>query len=332
MKIVTAKKTMERKIVVLALSAMLFALNLPAQAQHPAKIHRIGYLALGSRSAGTEAFVQGLRELGYVEGQNITIDYRFAEGKEDRLIDFAAEIVSLKVDVIVAAAVAARVTQGFTNTIPIVVPDSGDPVGIGLVKSLARPGGNITGLTIMSQQLGGKRLELLKEAFPKIFRMAVVIRSANPDREAAVKEIKLAAQPLDVKVEVVALRDGNEIEDLFASMTGKRVQAFVLCPTPAFTYRRELIVNLAAKSRLPAIYPHRGFAEAGGLMSYAANPSDLFRRAAHFVDKIIKGAKPADLPVEQPTKFELVINLKTVTQLGLTIPPKVLMWADRVIE
>ena len=317
----------------LALCSMLLAPCSFAHAQQTSsKIPRIGYLALGSRAAGTEAFVQGLKELGYVEGQNVTLEYRFAEGKQDRLTDLAAEIVGLKVDVILAAAVAARVAQGFTKTIPIVVPDSADPVGIGLVKSLARPGGNLTGLTIMSRQLGGKRLELLKEAFPKISQLAVVIRSANPDREAAVKEMQVAAQPLDVKVEVLAVQDENEIEGIFPLMIGKRVQAFVLIPNPAFTYHRELIVKLAAKTRLPAIYPHRGFVETGGLMSYAANNADLFRRAASYVDKILKGANPAELPVEQPTKFELWINLKTAKEMELKIPPQILMWADEVIK
>jgi putative ABC transport system substrate-binding protein len=221
-----------------------------------------------------------------------------------------------------------------TTTIPIVVPDSADPVGVGLVKSLARPGGNITGLTIMSPQLASKRFELLKETFPRISQVAVVVRSADPDKLADIKEMKIGAQQLDVRIHVVAVQEVNEteIQNIFALITKKPVQAFVLIPTPMFTYYRKMIVDLAAKSRLPAIYPHRGYVEAGGLMSYAANNADLFRRAASFVDKILKGTKPADLPVEQPTKFELVINLKAAKQIGLTIPPEVLMWADQIIK
>jgi len=321
----------------LVLSITLLALTegVSNARQAASKILGIGYLALGSRSSGTEAFVQGLKDLGYVEGQNIAFEYRFAEGKEERLTDLAAELIQLKVDVIVVGGTtAARATHRLTKTIPIVIPDSADPVGAGLVKSLARPGGNITGLTIMSPRLGGKRLELLKEAFPMVSQVAVVtnITLANPDTEAHVKEIKVAAQPFGVQVQVLVLREANEIEGIFSLMTKKRVQAFILIPTPLFTYHRKVIVDLASKSRLPAIYPHRGYVEAGGLMSYAANPADLFRRAASYVDKILKGANPADLPVEQPTKFELVINLKTAKQIGVTIPPDVLIWADEVIK
>jgi ABC-type uncharacterized transport system substrate-binding protein len=333
MKIVTAKKAMERKIVVLSLSAMLFAFSFSVEGQQTRKLHRIGYLALGSRSAGTEAFVQGLKELGYVERQNIVIEYRWAEGGYDRLPTLAAEILRLDPSVIVVGgSAAARAVKQVTKTIPIVIPDSADPVGGGLVKSLARPDGNITGLTIMSPQLSGKRLELLKETFPTISQAGVVVNSANPEREAPVKETVLAAEQLRVRAQIIAVREANAIEGTFPLMVRKRVQAFVLIPTPMFTYYRKLIVDLAAKNRLPAIYPHRGFVEDGGLMSYAANIAELYRRAAYFVDRILKGAKPAELPVEQPTKFELVVNMKSAKELGLTIPPKVLMWADRVIE
>lgn len=234
--------------------------------------------------------------------------------------------------IFVGGTTAASAAQRLTKTIPTEVPDSADPVGAGLVKSLARRGGNVTGLTIMSPRLGGKRLELLKEAFPRVSQVAVIIRSANPDTEAAVKEMKLLAQPLSVQVQVVAARDANEIEGIFSLINRKRVQAFILIPTPMFTYHRKVIVELASKSRLPAIYPHRGYVESGGLMSYAANNAGLFRRAAFFVDKILKGTNPTDLPIEQPTKFELVINLKTAKQIGLAIPPAVLMWADHVIK
>jgi putative ABC transport system substrate-binding protein len=314
---------------------MLFAPCSSVQAQQPAsKIPKIGYLAL-SRSAGTEAFLQGLKDLGYVEGQNVTVKYRFAEGNEERFADLAAELVQLKVDVIVVGGTAAaRAARRLTKTIPIVVPDSADPVGARLVKSLARPGGNVTGLTIMSPRLGGKRLELLKEAFPRVSQVAVVtnITSANRDREPPVKDIIIAAQSLGMQVQVIVLQEVNEIEDIFSLMDRRPVQAFILIPTPMYTYHRKLIVDLASKNRLPGIYPHRGFVEAGGLMSYAANMADLFRRAASYVDKILKGANPAELPVEQPTKFELVINLKTAKQMELKIPPQVLMWADEVIK
>jgi ABC-type uncharacterized transport system substrate-binding protein len=325
-----------KNILTLSLAALTFCCASLAIAQHStAKIPRIGVLVLGSRTTGPDPLVQGLKDLGYVEGRNISIEYRFAEGKEDRLTDLAAELVQLKVDVIVVGGTAAaRAVRRLTKTIPIVVPDSADPVGVGLVKSLAQPGGNITGLTIMSPHLGAKRFELLKEVFPRVSRVAVVIRSANPQSEAAVREIEFAAQSLGVRVQIVAVQEVNEIEieSIFTLITRKRVQAFILIPTPTFTYYRKVIVELASKSRLPAIYPHRGYVEAGGLMSYAANNADLVRRAAYYVDKILKGAKPADLPVEQPTKFELVINLNTAKTLGLTIPSKVLMWADRVIE
>jgi putative ABC transport system substrate-binding protein len=324
-----------RRCALCLLGAVLLASSFPAAAQQTAsKIPRIGYLAL-SRSAGTEAFLQGLKDLGYVEGQNVTIEYRFTEGKEERLTDLAGELLQVKVDVIVVGGSrAARAARRLTKTIPIVVPDSADPVGARLVKSLARPGGNITGLTIMSPRLGGKRLELLKEAFPGVSQVAVVtnITSANRDREPPVKDIIVAAEPLGVQVQVIVLQEVNEIEGIFSVIARKPVHAFILIPTPLYTYHRKLIVDMASRSRLPGIYPHRGFVEAGGLMSYAANNADLFRRAASYVDKILRGANPADLPVEQPTKFELVINLKTARQIGVTIPPEVLMWASEVIK
>jgi ABC-type uncharacterized transport system substrate-binding protein len=314
--------------------AVLLPLSFPADAQQPpSKIPRIGYLAL-DRSAGTEAFLRGLKELGYAEGHNVTIEYRFAEGEEDRFNYLAAELVQLKVDVIVVGGtMAARAVGKLTKTIPIVIPDSSNPVAAGLVASLSRPGGNITGLTIMSPKLSGKRLELLKETFPTISSVVVIVRRApdyTPFLETG-REIEVTARSLGVQVEDIGVRDA-EIENVFSLMAKKRAAAFILDPSPMFTYERKRIVDMAFKSRLPGIYPHRGFVEAGGLMSYAANITDLFRRAASYVDKILKGAKPADLPVEQPTKFELVINLKTARQIGVTIPPEVLMWADRVIK
>ncbi len=323
------RKTILRFVVV----ALMLPFGQLAQAQQPAKVLQIGYLALGSRSAGTEAFLQGLKDRGFDEGENVAIEYRWAAGDANRHPALAAEIVGLNPSVIVTGgSEAARAVRRWTNTIPIVIPDSADPVGGGLVENLARPGGNITGLTIMSPQLDGKRFELLKETFPRISRVAVVIRSANPHREAAVKEMEVGAQPLGLQVRVVAVQEANEIDGMFPLMIRNRVQAFVLIPTPLFTYHRKVIVDLASRSRLPAIYPHRGYVEAGGLMSYAANPSDLYRRAAYFVVRILKGAKPSELPVEQPMKFELVINLKTAKQIGVIIPPEVLMWADEVIK
>ena len=287
------------------------------------------------RSAGTEAFLQGLKGLGYVEGQNIAIEYRFAEGNEYRFNDLADELTQMKVDVlVVGGTTAARAARRATKTIPIVIPDSGDPVAAGLVASLSQPGGNVTGLTIMSSRLGGKRVEFLKEVLPKLSQLAVVtnLTAASRDMDSPVKEIKLAAQPLGVQVQVVTVREPYEFEGLFSPMGRKSVQAFIVIPTPLFTYHRKALVDLASRTRLPAIYPHRGYVEAGGLMSYAANPADLFRRAASYVDKILKGANPADLPIEQPTNFEFVINLKTARHIGVAIPPHVLMWADRVIK
>ena len=317
------------------LGATFLPLSFPAAAQQPAsKIPRIGYLALG-RSAGTEAFLRGLKELGYAEGQNFTIEYRFAEGEEDRFNHLAAELVQLKVDVIVVGGtMAARAVGKLTKTIPIVIPDSANPVAAGLVASLSRPGGNITGLTIMSPKLSGKRLELLKETFPTISSVVIIVRRAPDDYTPFLeigREIEITARSLGVQVEDVSVRDA-EIENVFSSMAKRRAAAFILVPSPMFTYERKRIVDMAFKSRLPGIYPHRGFVEAGGLMSYAANITDLFRRAASYVDKILKGAKPADLPVEQPTEFEFVINLKVAEEIGLKIPPEVLMWADEVIK
>lgn len=304
--------------------------------QAASKIPRIGVLALGSRSAGTEAFLQGLKDLNYIDGKNVTIEYRFAEGREDRLSDLAADLVRLRVDVIVVGgSAAARAAQQQSKTVPIVLPDGADPVAAGLVASLSRPGGNITGLTIMSAQLGGKRLELLKETLPGISRVAMLRRTAKSDARDSfqvLKAIEVTGRALGVQLHDVAVGEANEIENAFSSMTQKRSDAFILAPNPMFTNERKRIVELASNSRLAAIYPHRGFVEAGGLMSYSANPADLFRRAASYVDKILKGAKPAELPVEQPTKFELVINLKTARQIGVTIPPDVLMWADEVIK
>jgi putative ABC transport system substrate-binding protein len=320
----------------LALCSMLLAPCSSAQAQQPAsKIPRIGYLATGFPSAGSDALQQGLKELGYVEGESIIVERRSAEGKEERLANLAAELVQLKLDVIVVGGTAAaRAVRRLTKTIPIVIPDSADPVAAELVVSLSRPGRNITGLTIMSPKLSGKRLELLKETFPTISIIVILVRKGGAKYTPFLgtgREIEGTARSLDVRVESIGVRD-DEIESTFSSMAKRRAGAFILNPNPMFSFQRERIVSAASKSRVPGMYPHRGFVDVGGLMSYAANRADLFRRAASYVDKILRGANPADLPVEQPTKFELVINLKTARQIGVTIPQEVLMWADEVIK
>ncbi len=310
------------------------AAPLVAAAQPPPKIPRIGYLGPTSPSAGArllESFRQGLREQGYVEGQNIFVDYRWAEGRPDRFPPLAAELIHLRVDAIVTynnAAVAAL--QQATRAIPIVVANMGDPVGSGFVASLARPGGNITGFSGLAEELGGKRLELLREAVPKVSRVAVLAVSQSSATQW--REIQVAAKALKVTPQRVEVAGPDEIEHAFASFIRGRAQGLIVLPHAVTNDRRTQIVGLAAKNRLAAMYPDRQFVEAGGLMSYGPNFSDLHRRAATYVDKILKGRKPADLPVEQPTRFELVLNLKTAKVLGLTIPQSVLIRADQVIE
>jgi putative ABC transport system substrate-binding protein len=308
------------------------------QAQQAGKVYRIGYLGYGSSSAAVgliEAFRQGLRELGWVEGQNITIDYRFAEGRSDRLLDLAAELVRLKVDIIVAAAGTPTVVaaKNETGTIPIVAIAVGDPVATGLIASLARPGGNITGLSyyVGSENLG-KELELLKETLPNIGRVAVLSNPANPAHAPAVENVKAAARALRVELQLLEARGPDEFDGAFAAMAKERVGALVVIADPVFNIHRTRLADLEAMNRLPSMHGVREYVEAGGLMSYGPNLSDLFRRAATYVDKILKGAKPSDLPVEQPNKFEFVINLKTAKTLGLTVPPSLLARADEVIE
>jgi putative ABC transport system substrate-binding protein len=332
-----AEKNMNRKTVVAVLCPMLFALSFSAAAQQqPKKVPRIGYLGPFTPSASAallEAFRQGLRELGYVEGRDISIDYRWAEGTPDRFPALGAELISLRVDVIVTqsnAAVAAL--QQATRTIPIVVVAMGDPVGSGFVASLARPGGNITGFSNLAEQLAGKWLELLKEAAPKLSRVAVLAVSQTTAHRTFWAEIQAAAQTLNVTPERVEIAGPDEIEHAFASLIGGRPQGLIVLPHAVAFDRRNQIVALAAKHRLPGMYSASLYVEAGGLMSYGTSLTDLSRRAATYVDKILKGTKPADLPVEQPTKFELVINLKAAKQIGLTIPPNVLARADRVIR
>jgi putative ABC transport system substrate-binding protein len=330
---------MKKKIISFVLGAMLIAYCFPAVAQQPKKVPRIAFLAGGSRSGDSlliETFWQRMKKLGYIEGQNITAEYRFAEGALEQLPNFAAELVRLNVDIIVAPASGAVAAKKATNTIPIVIT-FGDPVGSGLVASLARPGGNVTGLSGFLSELGGKQLELLKEAFPKVSRVGVLWENrTNPSGigqdELLLGEMKAAAGALRVTLQLRDLRGVDDFEPAFSVIKRESANALIVVRGPLTTTHRTRIVNLAAKSRLPAMYPDGEFVDAGGLMSYGVNVPDLWGRAATYVDKILKGAKPADLPVEQPTKFELIINLKAAKQIGLTIPPNVLTRADKVIR
>ena len=325
---------MSARISLWSLAVALVAIVSPAEAQQQANMARLGWLASGSPSGVaplTGAFRQGLRELGYVEGKNVVIEYRYADGNPERLPELATEIVHLKVDVIVVAAdPAIRAVQKATTTIPVVMI-ADDPLGLGFIASLARPGGNLTGLSFMSTELAGKRLELLKEAFPKISRIAV-LRASTLTHGQQAKEIQLAAQPLGIQVQIVQVQVPDDFENAFLTITKERPGALLVLRTSLFRTHALRIKNFAEESRLPTMYDDRVFVEAGGLMSYGTNTLAFYKHAATYVDKILKGAKPADLPVEQPTKFELVINLKTARQIGLTIPPKVLARADKVIK
>jgi putative ABC transport system substrate-binding protein len=307
-------------------------------AQQPTKIPRIGYLIGPSLSTFTsariEAFRQGLRELGYVEGKNIVIEWRSAEGKLDRLPALAAELVRVKVEVIVTnGPPATRAAKEAIATIPIVMANDSDPVGNGFVASLARPGGNITGLSTLAPELSGKRLELLKETVPRLSRVAVFGTSTQPGSAQMLREVELAAGAFGVKLQYLDVLEPKDIEPAFRAASKGRADAvlFLVAGRVVGAHRTQ-VVDLAAKSRLPVIYSGRASVEAGGLMSYGVNNTDLDRRAATYVDKILKGAKPADLPVEQPIKFEFIINLKAAKQIGLTIPPNVLARADKVIR
>ena len=323
-----------------ALGALLLALSFPAEAQQSGKIPRIGLLISASAAATApfiDALQQGLRELGYVEGKNIAIERRFAELKFDRLPDLATELVGLKVDVIVAAGsnLAVRAAQQATSTIPIIIITGSDPVELGHVASLARPGGNTTGFTSIARQLMGKHLELLAEALPQVKRVAVFTAARQVDRWKATEEYKeteAAARVLGVKLQILIARDPDTIDNAFTAIAKERAEALVVGTSPRFVQNRAHIVKQAAKHRLPAIYPHIEYVNSGGLMSYGANRADLFRRSAIYIDKILKGTKPADLPVQRPTKFEFIINLKAAKQIGLTVPPNVLARADRVIR
>ena len=329
---------MERRTLLATLVGGLLAAPLAAEAQPREKLPRVGYLSPGSpseplRRRRFEAFRQGLRELGYVEGQNIVIEPRWAEGKYDRYPALAADLVRLKVDVIVPVGGAAtQAVQQATRTIPIVMSVVIDPVGSGLVASLARPGGNVTGLTIMASDLVGKQLELLKEVVPKVSRVALLWNPANPGSAPQLRQAEAAARALGVRLQPLEARGPQEIDSAFAAMTRERAGALVILADSIFTNQLRQIAEIAAKKRLPAIHVGTEYAEAGGLMGYSANNLDLERRAATFVDKILKGAKPADLPIEQPSKFELIINVKTAKALGLTIPQSLLLRADEVIR
>ena len=307
-----------------------------AHAQQPGKIPRIGYLSTNTPAAmstRTEAFRQGLRELGYVEGKNIVIEHRYAEGKRDRLPTLAAELVRLNVDIIVSAGGngTASPAKQATNTIPIVMTNVTDPVGSGFIASLARPGANITGLAALTENLAGKRVELVKETFPKISRMAVLLDPEDPSKIVELKSIQAPANVLGVNLQAIEVRS-NDFQSAFNASTRERAGALLVLQNAVTNTGRKPIAELATKNHLPTMWAESGLMDAGGLMSYGPSYADLFRRAATYVDKILKGAKPADLPVEQPTKFEFVINLKTAKQIGVTIPPNVLVRADRVIK
>jgi putative tryptophan/tyrosine transport system substrate-binding protein len=326
-------------LIAYALGALLLVFSFPVSAQQSKKVFRLGYLSsndLAREASRSEAIRLGLRELGYREGQNIAIEYRYAEGKRERLPELAAELVRLKVDIIVAAGAdtVVRAAKNATKTIPIVMSGGGlDPVEAGFVESLARPGGNITGMTNLGPELGGKRLELLEEAVPKLTRVAVLYDPANPPSVLQVKEVlPVAARARSLTVRFWEVRPTDGFERVFAAMNKDRPDGILVLGGPLMYANQKRTIGFAIKSRLPSAYNREVDVDAGGLMSYGADLTDAYRRVAFYVDKILKGAKPAELPVEQPTKFELVINLKTAKQIGLTIPPNVLARADKVIR
>jgi len=325
-----------RILVLFCLLITVLLITGSAEAQQARKVPRIGYLtatSLSSNVARIDAFRQGQRQLGYVEGKNILIEWRSGEGKLERQGELAAELVRLKVDVIITSGpTITRAAKEATVTIPIVMAFDSDPIGNGFIASLARPGGNITGLSALAPELSGKQLELLKEIVPKLSRVAVLGNSSEPANPKTLKEIELAAGAFGVQLQSLDVLGPNDIDTAFRAATKAHVDALVVLVSVVLTDHRTQIANLALKGRLPAIYYSRQFVEAGGLMSYAASFTDLSRRAATYVDKILKGTRPADLPVEQPTKFEFIINLKAAKQIGLTIPPAVLARADKVIK
>jgi putative ABC transport system substrate-binding protein len=329
---------MKNKIITLALITMLFALCVSAEAQQPKKVPRIGYLSMrdpAGESSRYETIRLALRERGYIEGQNIATEYRYAEGKLDRAPALAAELVRLKVDIIVAAGdPGIRAAKNATTTIPIVMTGQGsDPVEAGFVESLARPGANVTGLTNLTRELGGKRLELLKEAVPKLARVAVLYASSSSSSVLELKEVLPAtARALGLTIQPWEVRDADGFDRSFAALNKDRPDGLYVLASTLMYVNEKRTVGFALKNRLPSMYNRREAVDAGGLMSYGADLADSYRRVAYFVDRILKGAKAADLPVEQPTKFELVINLKTAKQIGLTIPQSVLYRADKVLK
>jgi putative ABC transport system substrate-binding protein len=335
MKVVSSQwSVVSKNVFCFAFGAALFVLCVPVAAQHAEKVPRIGVLVASSQSFYSnriEAFRKGLRELGYVEGKNIALEYRFAEGNAERLHELAADLVRVKVDVIVAAGSAAAAKKA-TKTIPIIFAASADPVGSGIVASLAKPGGNLTGLTILAPNLSGKRLELLKEAFPRVTRVGFLRDPFSVNSPVVWKEAQAAAQSLGLQLQSLEVHSPSDFAIAFETLKREGAQALITTPNPLINAHRSQILEFVAKNRLPAIFSAPEIADAGGLMSYSPDYLEMFRRAALFVHKILNGAKPADLPLEQPTKFELVINLKTAKQIGLTIPPNVLARADRVIR
>jgi putative ABC transport system substrate-binding protein len=326
---------MNKKILVSILAVVILAFVHLTEAQQKAKVPRIGFLTAGSSSSSAgrrEGFQQALRDHGYIEGQNIAVEYRYAE----RVAEFpklATELVGLKVDVIVAAGTAAaQAAKNATTTIPIVFIGVGDPVGTGVVASLAHPGGNVTGFSNLTPELAGKQMALLKEVFPKVSHVAVLWETANAGNLASLREMKVAAGALRVTLQPVELHGPNDFEPAFSAIKKDRDDALIVLRGPLAGTETTRIVDLAAKSRLPAMYPDRALVDAGGLMSYGPNPSEVYRDVARYVDKILRGANPSDLPVEQAMKVEFVINLKTAKQIGLIIPPNVLARADKVIK
>jgi putative ABC transport system substrate-binding protein len=326
-----------RRTFLSTMGAGIFTAPLVAEAQDPAKVVRIGWLGLASPGPQVlrivDAFKQGLRQLGYVEGQNVAFEYRWAHGRSERLPDLAAELVLLKVDIIaVANTLGVLAAKQATRTIPIIFLGA-DPDALGLGSSLARPGGNITGVTLVAgPEIGGKYLQLLKEAVPESSRVAVLVRPENSSHALVLKEIEAAARSLKVQLQPVRARTPDDLDTAFSAMARLRVDALIVLADPIFFLHRERLATLAAKNRLPAMYGLTEHAEAGGLMAYSANFAEVARRAATYVDKILKGAKPGDLPIERPQTFELVINLKTAKTLGITIPQPVLLRADQIIE
>jgi len=327
---------MRRKVIGFALGVLFLALCICADAQQSKKIPRIGYLSGQSASrvpASANAFRQGLGELGYIEGKNIAIEYRWAEGKNDRLPELAAELVRLRVEVIVAGGTPGTLAaKNATSAIPIVFTGGSDVVALGLVASLARPGGNITGVSLGGPELYGKRLELLKETVSGLSRVGYLRNPDNPASRLTQEEIVAAARALGLQIQTLEVRSANEIDAAFEAAKRAQAGGLIVAQTPPINSDIKRVVSLATKSRLPAIYADKNWPDAGGLMSYSTDSADVYRRAAVYVDKILKGTKPADLPVEQPMKFEFIINLKKAKQIGLTIPPNVLVRADKVIK